>query len=83
ELAEEVVQNDEERLRVGITTTREVLASQRDLIDAQTTPIEAVTEYNISLARLEKTKGTLLQKNNIKIEDDEIFTGSIKNNISN
>ena len=57
------------------------LESQRDLIDAQTTQIEAVTEYNISLARLEKTQGTLLLKNNIKIEDDEIFTGS--NNISN
>ncbi|MGI9554230.1 MAG: TolC family protein [Thermodesulfobacteriota bacterium] len=81
ELAEEVVMNDEERLRVGIATTREVLESQRDLIDAQTTQIEAVTEYNISLARLEKTQGTLLLKNNIKIEDDEIFTGS--NNISN
>ena len=72
ELAQQVVINDEERLRVGITTTREVLESQRDLIDAQTTKIEAVTEYNISLARLEKTKGTILKLNNIKIEDKDI-----------
>ena len=57
ELAQEVVVNDEERLRVGIATTREVLESQRDLIDAQTTEIEAVTEYNISLARLSKNAG--------------------------
>jgi len=83
ELAEEVVKNDEERLRVGITTTREVLESQRDLIDAQTTQIEAITEYNISLARLEKTMGTLLQKNNIRIENEEIYTVPIKKGVSN
>ena len=77
ELAQQVVTNDEERLRVGITTTREVLESQRDLIDAQTTEIEAVTEYNISLARLEKTKGTILKLNNIKIEDKDIKYGII------
>jgi len=70
DLTQQVVNNDEERLRVGIATTREVLESQRDLIDAQTTEIESITEYNISLARLEKTKGTLLIKNRIKIEND-------------
>ena len=47
-----------------------MLESQRDLIDAQTTEIESIAEYNISLARLEKTKGTLLIKNKIKIEND-------------
>ncbi len=75
ELAQEVVVNDEERLRVGIATTREVLESQRDLIDAQTTEIEAVTEYNISLARLQKTQGIILINNNIKIEDQNIKFG--------
>lgn len=69
ELAEEVVRNDEERLKVGIATTREVLESQRDLIDAQTARIEAITQYNISIAALEKAKGTLLLKNNIVIRD--------------
>ena len=83
ELAEEVVMNDEERLRVGIATTREVLESQRDLIDAQTTQIEAITEYNISLARLEKTKGTLLIKNNIRIEGEDVFTESLTDDILN
>lgn len=77
ELAQQVVINDEERLRVGIATTREVLESQRDLIDAQTTEIEAVTEYNISLARLQKTQGTLLIDNNIHIEDKDLKYGII------
>jgi len=77
ELAQQVVINDEERLRVGITTTRAVLESQRDLIDARTTEIEAVTEYNISLARLQKTQGTILIKNNIIIEDKDLKYGII------
>ena len=77
ELAKQVVINDEERLRVGITTTRAVLESQRDLIDARTTEIEAVTEYNISLARLQKTQGTILINNNIMIEDKDLKYGII------
>ena len=77
ELAQQVVINNEERLRVGITTTRAVLESQRDLIDAQTTKIEAVTEYNISLARLQMTQGTVLINNNIIIEDKDLKYGII------
>ena len=77
ELAQQVVINNEERLRVGITTTRAVLESQRDLIDAQTTKIEAVTEYNISLARLQQTQGTVLINNNIIIEDKDLKYGII------
>ena len=77
DLAKQVVINDEERLRVGITTTREVLESQRDLIDAQTTKIEAGTEYNISLARLQLTQGTVLINNNIIIEDKDLKYGII------
>ena len=78
-----MVTNDEERLRIGIATTREVLESQRDLIDAQTTEIEAVTEYNISLARLQKTQGILLINNNIKIEDKELKYGIVSSQTNN
>lgn len=73
ELAEEVAANDEERLKVGIATTREVLESHRDLINAQTAWIEAIAQYNISIAALEKAKGTLLLKNKVLIKDDGSF----------
>ncbi len=73
ELAEEVVMNDEERLKVGIATTREVLEAQRDLIYAQTARVEAIAQYNISIAALEKAKGTLLLKNNVVIKDNGNF----------
>jgi outer membrane protein TolC len=69
DLAKEVVSNEQERLNVGIGTTRDVLEAQRDLIDAGTREITAVTSYNISLAELEYAKGTLLEKNSVRIED--------------
>lgn len=71
ELAEEVVNNEQERLNVGIGTTREVLEAQRDLIDAGVREITAVTSYNIALAELEYAKGTLLKKNNVEIGKSE------------
>lgn len=67
ELAEQVVNNEQERLNVGIGTTREVLEAQRDLIDAGTREITAIANYNIALAELEHAKGTLLDKNSIEI----------------
>lgn len=69
DLAEEVVRNEQERLYVGIGTTREVLEAQRDLIDAGTREITAVTSYNIALAELEFAKGTILEKNDVRIEE--------------
>jgi len=69
DLAKEVVNNEQERLNVGIGTTREVLEAQRDLIDAGVREITAVTIYNISLAELEYAKGTILEKNSVRIED--------------
>lgn len=68
-LAEEVVANEQERLNVGIGTTRDVLEAQRDLVDAGTREITAVTSYNISLAELEYARGTILEKNNVRIEE--------------
>lgn len=70
ELAEEVVENEQERLNVGIGTTREVLEAQRDLIDAGTREITAIANYNIALAELERAKGTLLEKNSIELGEE-------------
>ena len=72
DLAMEVVNNEQERLNVGIGTTRLVLEAQRDLIDAGVRLITAVANYNIALVELDHAKGTLLSKNGIVIgEPDE------------
>ena len=69
ELAKEVVINEQERLNVGIGTTRQVLEAQRDLIDAGVREITTITNYNIALAELERAKGTLLEKEGVIIEE--------------
>lgn len=68
DLSEQVLSNEEERLKVGIGTTREVLEAQRDLVDARVRQIRAVADYNIALARLERAKGTIIQSKGIVIE---------------
>ena len=66
-LAEEVVNNEQERLNVGIGTTRDVLEAQRDLIDAGVREITAITSYNIALAELDYAKGTILADRGVQI----------------
>ncbi len=66
-LAEEVVSNEQERLNVGIGTTREVLEAQRDLIDAGVREITAITSYNIALAELDYAKGTIIEDRGVQI----------------
>ena len=69
ELAKEVVINEQERLNVGIGTTRQVLEAQRDLIDAGVREITAIANYNIALAELERAKGTLLENEGVVIKE--------------
>ncbi|MGH7901956.1 MAG: TolC family protein, partial [Thermodesulfobacteriota bacterium] len=67
----EVLKNEEERLEVGIGTTREVLEAQRDLVDERTREIRAVTGYNIALAELEFARGTIIESRGIVIQDEK------------
>jgi outer membrane protein TolC len=69
ELAEEVLRNEQERLNVGIGTTRNVLDAQRDLVDAKFAQIRAMVDYNIALAQLERAKGTILETKGVKVQD--------------
>src|SRR3990170_4133158 len=69
ELAEEVLRNEQERLNVGIGTTRNVLDAQRDLVDARFAQIQAIVDYNVALARLERAKGTILEAKGVKIKE--------------
>ncbi len=51
------------RLNAGLTTQREIVNSQADAYEAESNFINSITEYNISLAELERL--TLLKKENI------------------
>ena len=66
-LAEEQLRVEQRRLEAGVTTTFNVLSFQRDLAAAQANEIRAITDYNKSLANLEKVQGTVLEANRIEM----------------
>jgi outer membrane protein TolC len=60
QLAEETLAAEEKKLEVGLSTNYMVLQLQRDLADAKSAELQALIEYNLSLAALEKAQGTTL-----------------------
>lgn len=66
-LAEKKLEAEEKKLQVGLTTNYVVLQYQRDLATAHMNEVRALTDYNLSLAALEKAQGTSLVKNNISV----------------
>jgi len=59
-LAEKQLHTEQERLRVGLSTTRFVLDFQRDLATAQGNELRAIVDYNKSLSHLARQKATTL-----------------------
>jgi len=69
ELAEKKLEAEQKKLKVGLSTNYVVLNYQRDLANAQSAELKAIIDYNLSLANLDKTMGTSLNRKNIKISD--------------
>jgi outer membrane protein TolC len=67
ELAEQKLDAEEKKLKVGLTTNYVVLQYQRDLADAQSAELRAIIDYNLSLAQLDRTTGASLKKKNIQL----------------
>lgn len=66
-LAEKQLQTEQERLRVGLSTTRFVLDFQRDLATAQGNELRAIVDYNKSLSNLERQKATTLDRYHLEL----------------
>jgi outer membrane protein TolC len=66
ELAQNKLEAEEKKLKVGLTTNYVVLQYQRDLADTRTAELKALIEYNLSLAYLDKSLGTSLKNKNIE-----------------
>jgi len=58
-LAQTQLEAEQERFRLGLSTSFEVLEFQRDLTDARTAEIQASSDYNVELARLDQRTGVL------------------------
>ncbi|NMD09576.1 MAG: TolC family protein, partial [Acidobacteria bacterium] len=69
DLAEKKLAAEEEKLRLGLSTNYTVLQYQRDLTTAQVQELKSVIDYNIALADLDRSMGTLLENRNIRIAD--------------
>jgi len=69
ELAEQKLQAEEERLRVGLSTNYFVLQYQRDLTTARVSELNAIISYNLAQVGLDRSMGTILEKKNIKVTD--------------
>ena len=69
ELREQQLSAEEEKLKVGLTTPYFVLQYQRDLATAQTTELQAIIDYNLSLANLSRAMGVSLEEKNISMVD--------------
>ncbi|MCC7146753.1 MAG: TolC family protein [Phycisphaeraceae bacterium] len=66
----------EEQEKAGVALTPEFLldlklSTQQRLADAEVQEIEAMTAYNLSLAKLYRTMGTLLENNNVRLAEDQ------------
>jgi outer membrane protein TolC len=65
ELTQKKLEAEEKKLAVGLSSVREVLRFQDDLSAEQSREIRALTDYNVSLANLDRAKGTTLERLNI------------------
>lgn len=69
ELTEKKLETEEEKLRLGNSTNYDVFLFQRDLSDARASELQAIIDYNLSLAYRDLVLGISLESNKIKIAD--------------
>ncbi|MFQ5964578.1 MAG: TolC family protein [Candidatus Scalinduaceae bacterium] len=72
ELAQERLEAEEKKFKVGRTTSLEVVRAQENLAIAEGRATNALVDYEVSLEDLDVATGTILEKNNIIIEDDNM-----------
>jgi outer membrane protein TolC len=72
ELAQERLEAEEMKFKVGRTTSLEVLRAQDNLTIAEGKAVKALVDYQKSLGDLDAAMGTILENNNIIIEDENL-----------
>ena len=63
---------EEKKYKVGRSTSLEVLRAQDNLTIAEGKAVKALIDYQKSLGDLDAKKGTILENNNIIIEDEDL-----------
>src|SRR5262249_27719055 len=70
ELQQKKLDAEQKKFDNGMSTSFEVFTFQTDLRNSQLSLIQAVLDYNKSLADLERAKGTLLESKNLKLDEE-------------
>jgi HAE1 family hydrophobic/amphiphilic exporter-1 len=68
--AQQQLDGEEKRFQAGLTSTFFVLQRQNELSQARFNEIRALTDYNISVAQLQRVISTTLSSNNIEVKSD-------------
>ncbi len=68
-LAEESLRAEELKLKEGLSTSHNVLEFQEELVEAKSREISAVIDYNKSLVKFSRVKGTVLEEEGIKLSE--------------
>jgi len=71
EAAEQTLHDQQANVAAGAALAKDLLEAQRDLANAVVREMDAMTAYMVSLANLERAKGTLLDYNNIAVAEDD------------
>jgi outer membrane protein TolC len=74
ELTEKNLETEEEKFRLGNSTNYDVLLLQRDLSDARSSELQAIIDYNLSLALRDRVLGISLDEKNINVSSIMINT---------
>ncbi len=72
ELSQERLKAEEKKFKVGRSTSLEVIRAQANLAVSEGRATNAIVDYQISLGNLDAVLGTILESNNIIIEDSSI-----------
>ena len=67
-MAQERLEAEEKKFKVGRTTSLEVLRAQDNLTSAEGKAVEVLVDYQKSLGDLDAKMGTILEENNVIIE---------------
>lgn len=68
EFAQKVLQSEESLMRVGMSTSFQIMQFQKDLTAARSLEVRAITDYNKALALLAQAEGTTLERRKIKLQ---------------
>ncbi|MCU1273965.1 MAG: outer rane efflux protein, partial [Bryobacterales bacterium] len=74
-LQEQTVDAEQKKYELGASTIYNVILTQRDLLQAQSNEVAALSAYSKARVEMERATGRTLEKNNISL--DEAFRGSV------